>query len=55
MEIESAGAAPAQAIVTVANGINHQLEKVVGTLISGLDSTSAAIQDGIGRLLDVVA
>jgi hypothetical protein len=55
MEIDSSSGAPVQAIIAVSNGANKQLKAVVGEIISGLNNTSAAIQDGVGQLLDVVA
>jgi len=54
MEISGASA-PVQAAVSVSNGANHQLKTVVNEILSGLETTSNAIQEGIGQLLDVVA
>lgn len=46
MEIDSATGAPAQAIIAVSKGADKQLAAVVGKILTGLDNTSTAIQEG---------
>ena len=55
MEVGSSTSAPATAVIAVSNGANKQLEAVVGKILTGLNETSAAIQEGVGQLLNVVA